>query len=80
VLEAGLALLVTRIGDVFSARALSRAWFIPCVGASDPARSLKTPTFEEAWSVRSAWLTETRAPDASAIAVYDGVWFSSAPA
>lgn len=78
--EAGLALLVTPSAAVFSVRALSPAWFIPCVGASDPVRSLKTPTPEEAWSVDSAWLTETRVPDASAIAIYDGVWFSTAPA
>jgi protein-L-isoaspartate(D-aspartate) O-methyltransferase len=49
--------------------------FIPCSGAmpreqGHGARSATVPP-------RSIWLRSERQPDASAIALYDEVWFSS---
>jgi len=75
---AALALKITRTEHGFAATPLSQAWFIPCVGASDAEGCMRSPSRTEAWSVRSVWLTRDRAPDASAVAIYPQVWFSSA--
>jgi protein-L-isoaspartate(D-aspartate) O-methyltransferase len=32
----------------------------------------------EAWSARSLWPTADRAPDQTAVAIYNDLWFSSA--
>lgn len=73
----GLALLVTRHGTGFAAKPLMPSWFIPCVGASNAAESLKTPTGEEAWATRSVWPSTIRQPDETATAIYPDLWFSS---
>lgn len=75
--EVGLAMLVTRTAAGFAARPLSRAWFIPCVGASDQSTSLLTPTGGTARQSRSIVLDTDRPPDDSATAIYPGLWFSS---
>lgn len=74
----GLALLVTRAKAGFAVRPLMPAWFIPCIGASDPGRCTRAPDIAEAWSVRSAWPTAERPPDETAVAIYRDVWFSRA--
>lgn len=74
----GLALCVTRTGETFSVRPVSPAWFIPCIGASDGSACLKAPGAAEAWSARSLWLTGTRPPDETAVAIYKDYWLSSA--
>jgi protein-L-isoaspartate(D-aspartate) O-methyltransferase len=87
--EVALAALVTRTARGFELKPLMQAWFIPCVGASMPAsdkifigRSIKsvlTPDYSGAWRSRSIHLSRERAPDDSATAIYEQVWFSSAP-
>lgn len=76
--KVGLAVVITREDIGFSARALMPAYFIPCIGASDPAQSIKIPNGGEARSIQSIWLTEERAPDETAVAIYRDVWFSNA--
>ncbi|NLS15555.1 methyltransferase domain-containing protein [Rhizobium sp. P40RR-XXII] len=74
----GLAVLITR-GDIgFSAHVLMPAYFIPCIGASDPAQSIRIPNRGQARSIQSIWLTEEHAPDETAVAIYREVWFSNA--
>jgi protein-L-isoaspartate(D-aspartate) O-methyltransferase len=73
-----LALLVTRVDAAWRVKPLMPAWFIPCVGASDVATCSRTPDSAEAWSARSLWLTDERAPDDTAVATYEQLWFSSA--
>lgn len=75
----GLAVLLTRKEHGFEARPLMFSWFIPSVGASDMLNCLKPPDSTQARTIRSAWLTEEREPDASAVATYTHMWFSSAP-
>jgi protein-L-isoaspartate(D-aspartate) O-methyltransferase len=73
----GVALLVTRRDDGFSADPSMAVGFIPCVGAqAPPAQRVRG---EEAWETRSVWLTEARPPDDTATAVYGQVWFSAEP-
>ncbi|MGG6896481.1 MULTISPECIES: protein-L-isoaspartate O-methyltransferase family protein [Rhizobium] len=74
----GLAVRITRTEWGYDARALMPAYFIPCVGASDPAQCSKVPTVPGAWSIRSVWLTRDRAPDDTAVAIYRDLWFSDA--
>ena len=74
----GLAVLITRTGHGYSARALMTAWFIPCIGASDPEQCSKVPTVGGARSIRSVWLTQDRSPDETAVAIYRDLWFSTA--
>jgi len=75
----GLAVLATRKPTGFALRVLGGAWFIPCSGASDEAITVKQPGRREAQRVRSIVLTADREPDASAVAVYPELWFSSQP-
>ena len=75
-LHLGVALMMTRVKERFTVRLLGSAWFIPCVGASDPACCVKTPTPLRARSISTAWLIEDRAPDDTAVAVCRDVWFS----
>lgn len=75
--KVGLAVLITRAERGFSARALMPAYFIPCIGASDPTQSMKTPNGGEARSIQSVWLTRDRTPDATAVAIYRDLWFSN---
>jgi len=74
----GLAVLITRAEQGFSARALMPAYFIPCIGASDPMQSRKIPNGGEARSIQSVWFTGDRAPDGTAVAIYRDLWFSNA--
>lgn len=76
--DIGLAVLVVRHAVGFAARAVMPSWFIPCSGASDATRTLAPPASSEAaWRIASLWLTRDRPPDATAIAVYPELWFSS---
>ena len=74
----GLAVLLTRLWPGFAVKPLMPSWFIPCIGASGTDECTKAPDSREAWSARSAWLTADRPPDATAVAIYGHVWFSSA--
>ncbi|MGY5805133.1 protein-L-isoaspartate O-methyltransferase family protein [Rhizobium sp. LEGMi12c] len=76
--KVGLAVLISRKEQGFSARALMPAYFIPCIGASDRAQSTRTPNGGEARSIQSIWLTRDREPDETAVAVYRDLWFSNA--
>jgi len=73
----GLTLLLARAGAAFKVRPLGPSWFIPCAGASNEGECTRVPDSREAWSARSAWLRADREPDATAVAVYRQVWFSS---
>lgn len=76
--DIGLAVLIVRHDRGFAARAIMPSWFIPCSGAADAARALAPPaSARAAASITSLWLTRDRTPDATAIAVYPDVWFSS---
>lgn len=78
--EVALAMLVTRAAEGFEARPLMTSWFIPCAGASSPKGSALAPTLSTARRIRSLHLTREQAPDKSAVAIYQHVWFSSAKA
>ena len=71
-----LTLLMTKSESGFAVRLLGPSWFIPCIGASDPAGCAKAPSPSQARSITRAWLTDDRAPDETAIAVCRDVWFS----
>ena len=73
----GIAVLVTRMGDGFALTPLMRSWFIPCIGASEAVPGAAVPDYEAAWRVKSIRLVAQEAPDDSACAIYDDVWFSS---
>jgi protein-L-isoaspartate(D-aspartate) O-methyltransferase len=73
----GLAVLATRQQSGFAVRILGGAWFIPCTGASDEAITVKQPGAREARRARAIVLNADRAPDASAVAIYPDLWFSS---
>jgi protein-L-isoaspartate(D-aspartate) O-methyltransferase len=73
----GIALLARRGPEGLSVETVSGAWFIPCVGASDPSATVHAPDVSSAWSVRSLWPTARRSPDETAVAVYRDLWFSS---
>lgn len=75
----GLALLVTRLRKGFAVEPFMGSWFIPCVGAPEAAEGAKLPSRTAARRVRSLWLRRERAPDDTAVAAFDEVWFSSAP-
>jgi protein-L-isoaspartate(D-aspartate) O-methyltransferase len=53
------------------------AWFIPCVGASEQPAGSTPPDRNLAWRSRSIRLTAEQAPDQTATAVYQDIWFSS---
>lgn len=71
-----LTLLMTRSESGFAVRPLGPSWFIPCIGASDPAECTKAPSPSQVRSITKAWLTVDRAPDETAVAVCRDVWFS----
>ncbi|CDX24223.1 putative O-methyltransferase [Mesorhizobium sp. ORS 3324] len=73
----GLAMLVIRLERGFACLPFMGSWFIPCVGASVPGPEARMPTRERALRTRSIWLTEDKAPDRTATAVFGDVWFSS---
>ncbi|WP_230533819.1 protein-L-isoaspartate O-methyltransferase family protein [Microvirga roseola] len=73
----GPAVLVTRRKEGFSARSLMTVGFISCSGATARPSAQNLPTESDLAAVRSIWVRNDRPPDASAVAVYDDVWFSS---
>ena len=73
----GLAVLVTRMEAGFACQPFMGSWFIPCVGASVAGPEARVPTRERAVRTRSISLTQHKAPDRTATAIFDGVWFSS---
>jgi len=73
----GPAILITRREAGFSATSLMNVGFISCSGAAVKAAGRHQPTETDIAAIRSVWLADERPPDASAVAVYDGVWFSS---
>jgi protein-L-isoaspartate(D-aspartate) O-methyltransferase len=75
----GLAMLVTRTEAGFACEPFMRAWFIPCIGAANADPTSKIPTAGQERLSRSIWLTAEKAPDETAIAVFNDVWFSYAP-
>lgn len=75
--DAGIALLVTRQAGGYAARPIGGAWFVPCVGASDPAATVRAPGRAEASAVRSIVAAADQEPDETALAVYRDLWFSS---
>lgn len=76
--EVALAMLVKRVPAGFEARPLMSSWFIPCAGASSPKGCTLAPDPSTARRIRSLHLTQDHAPDNSAVATYEHVWFSSA--
>lgn len=77
--DIGIAMLVTRLAAGFSAQPLSRAWFIPCIGASEEGHTIRRPGYRSAWKARAIVLDSDRGSDDSAVAAYPGLWFSSQP-
>ncbi|MBB6484248.1 methyltransferase domain-containing protein [Rhizobium lusitanum] len=73
----GLAVLIKRADERYAVRALMPAFFIPCIGASDPAQCSMVPSVGAAWTIRSVWLRRDREPDETAVAIYRDVWFSN---
>lgn len=76
----GVALMVTRNPRGFAAAAIMEVAFIACVGAMTRPSAGHRPEYGEVVRTRSVWLTTERPPDDTATAIYDQVWFSSAPA
>lgn len=76
--EIAETLLIKAEAGGFTVTPLMRAWFIPCVGASDGVTPLKLPESPAAVrTLRSIWRTTDRTPDDTALAIYRDVWFSS---
>ena len=73
----GLAVLATRQPRGFAVRIIGGAWFIPCSGASNEAITIKQPGAREARRAKAIVPATARRPDASAVAIYPDVWFSS---
>ena len=72
-----MATLVTRSASGFNLKPLMPAWFIPCVGASEQPAGSTPPDRDSAWRSRSIRLASEQAPDQTATAVYQDIWFSS---
>jgi protein-L-isoaspartate(D-aspartate) O-methyltransferase len=73
----GPAVLVNRQADGFRARSLMNVGFISCSGTTEKPSARNLPTEADFASIRSVWIRHDRSPDASAVAVYEDVWFSS---
>lgn len=73
----GIAVLITRRAHEFEVKPLMPAWFIPCIGASDPNVSSLTPNAASAWQIQSLHKKKNRKPDGSAVATYEDIWFSN---
>jgi protein-L-isoaspartate(D-aspartate) O-methyltransferase len=72
----GHAVLVTRRAAGFAARAVMGVGFINCEGQGQLAPKGRL-TEADVMATRSLWLTADRAPDKSATAAFEDVWFSS---
>jgi protein-L-isoaspartate(D-aspartate) O-methyltransferase len=77
--DVALAMLIRRENTGFSTRPLMGAWFIPLAGAGANGQASRLPDREEAMRIRSLVMRRDRAPDDSALAVFDDLWFSSLP-
>ena len=75
--EVAMAVLATRTDQGIAVQPSGAAFFIPCIGASSLDGCEKVPDRKEARSIRSLWSKVDRAPDASAVAIYPEIWFSS---
>ena len=65
--EIAETLLIKAEAGGFTVTPLMRAWFIPCVGASDEVKPLRLPqSADEVRALRSIWRTTDRTPDATA--------------
>lgn len=73
----GVAMLVTRLGQAFRARATMPVGFIECEGTEAGEPLGGRIDYDAVERTRSVWLAENRPPDDAATAVYDKVWFSS---
>lgn len=73
----GPTVLVTREAGGFRAQPLMNVGFISCSGTTERISIRNLPTEADLAAVRSVWIEGDRVPDASAVAVYDQVWFSS---
>lgn len=73
----GPAVLVRRQAAGLSARSLMNVGFISCSGTTETISVRHLPTEADLAAIRSVWTRAERAPDASAVAVYEQVWFSS---
>lgn len=73
--QIGIAMLVTRNADGFACKPLMPSYFIPCVGAGESAPE-KVPDFAGAWQSISLRVRAREAPDDTAVAIYERVWFS----
>ena len=75
--QTALAALVSRAESGFEFKPLMPAWFIPCLGASEASATDVLPDTTGAWRTRSLHFKRDRAPDESATAIYEDVWFSA---
>jgi protein-L-isoaspartate(D-aspartate) O-methyltransferase len=73
----GHTALVTRRPGGFRVNVLMAVGFIRCSGERTTVAAGGAPSEADVVATRSVWLAEDRAPDGSATAVYDQVWFSS---
>lgn len=73
----GPTMLVTREPHGFRATALMHVGFIPCSGVPAKADATPRPTETGFAAIRSIRLTDEEAPDESAVAAYEWIWFSS---
>lgn len=75
----GVTILITRRSAGFACEPLMGSRFIALTGAATAGPAAGDLTREQALGSRSLWLTAERAPDKSATAIFDEVWFSSQP-
>jgi protein-L-isoaspartate(D-aspartate) O-methyltransferase len=73
----GNAVLVMRRPEGFSAIPIMGVGFIACTGDERGRIIRENPSAADVARTRSIWLANERAPDATATAVYDDLWFSS---
>jgi protein-L-isoaspartate(D-aspartate) O-methyltransferase len=73
----GPAMLVTHRAGGFEARPLMNVGFISCSGTHEARKAGCQPGGADVAAIRSIWIGHDRLPDASALVVYDDVWFSS---
>jgi protein-L-isoaspartate(D-aspartate) O-methyltransferase len=73
----GPAILVRRRPEGYAASALMSVGFIPCSGGMPKEKGHRAGPASGSLAPRSIWLRSERQPDATAIAVYDDVWFST---
>ena len=77
--QAGFAVIVQRLEAGFAVDPFMPSYFIPCVGASDVPEGSKSPSYVQAQNTRSLHLKRDAAPNETATAIYEDLWFSSKP-